>query len=88
MHADDHGDKAQAGLSRLVGGKRVLTSGESLLEIAVCRAARRVCVPARDVSSSGGLTRLDLQDCVAIPPIEVLEDDVRLVSQPWESLHK
>ena len=40
MHADDHGDKAQAGLSRLVGGKRVLARGEGLLEIAVCSATR------------------------------------------------
>ena len=56
MDADSHGDEAQAGLSQLVGGKRILAGGEDLLKVAVGSASRRVGVPARNVSSSGGLT--------------------------------
>ena len=42
----------------------------------------------RDVGISGGLTRLDLQDRVAVAPVEALQDDVRLVSKPREALHE
>ena len=99
MDADSHGDEAQAGLSQLVGGKGILAGGEGLLEVAVRSASRRVGVPARNVSSSaagshvlislrGGLTRLDLQDRVAVPPVEALQDDIWLVSKPGEALHE
>ena len=52
------------------------------------RAPRGVRVLARDVGVSGRLTRLDLQDRVAVTPVEALQDNVRLVAKPGEAAHE
>ena len=48
------------------------------------RAPRGVRVLARDPGVSGRLTRLDLQDRVAVAPIEALQDNIGW----WPSLGK
>ena len=50
MDTDSHGDEAQARLSQLVGGKRILAGGEDLLKVAVGSASRRVGVLVRNVT--------------------------------------
>ena len=43
---------------------------------------------ARNVGVSGRLTRLDLQDRVAVAPVEALQDNVRLVAKPREAAQR
>ena len=57
-----------------MGRDGVLARREGPLKVAVRRAPRGVRVLARDVGVSGGLTRLDLQDRVAVAPVEALQD--------------
>ena len=86
--ANDKGEEPQAGRAWLVGRHGILAWCEGLLEEAVRRTPRGGRVLVRDVGISGGLTRLDLQDRVAVAPVEALQDDVRLVSKPREALHE
>ena len=57
-----------------MGRDGILARREGPLEVAVRRAPRGVRVLARNVGVSGRLTRLDLQDRVAVAPVEALQD--------------
>ena len=69
-------NKLEAVEGHLQKGQPVLPWREGLLEEAVRRAPRGGRVLVRDVGISGGLTRLDLQDRVAVAPVEALQNDV------------
>ena len=68
-----------------MGWDGILARRQGPLEVAVRRAPRGVRVLARDPGVTGRLTRLDLQDRVAVAPVEALQDNVRLVAKSREA---
>ena len=60
MDADSHGDEAQAGLSQLVDGKRILAGGEDLLEVAVRRGCNQVQTDRQTIARHTKIARQQL----------------------------
>ena len=87
-HTDGKGQEPQAWGTGLVGWDGILAGHQGPLEVAVRRALRGVRVLARDPGVSNRLSRLDLQDRVAVAPVEALKDNVRLVAKPREAAHE